>query len=159
VRGGHSGALSDGPLRRQPAAGGDSPKARGDAAEPARAIAFQSTEADYSTNGTRRSANCIAGLCHRYFASDTKWASTPKEYPTMIKTRIFAAAAAAALIGAGSAPAFAKTQDSQSVTSAGASSSKGERKICKRFANTASRTQSEKLCLTKADWKKFDSQN
>jgi hypothetical protein len=78
----------------------------------------------------------------------------------MIKTRILKAFAAAALIGAGSAPAFAKTQDSQGNGSAGASASdRGERKICKRFDNSASRLRSERLCLTKAEWKKFDDQN
>jgi hypothetical protein len=83
----------------------------------------------------------------------------PQEYRTMIKTRIFTAFAAAALIGAGTAPAFAKTQDNQPSENAGASASKSERKICKRFDNTASRLRSERVCLTKSDWKKFDSLN
>ena len=77
----------------------------------------------------------------------------------MTKSRIFAAFAAAALVGAGSAPAFAKTQDSQSVASAGAASEKSERKICKRFDQTGSRVRGETVCFTKADWKKFDSLN
>ena len=77
----------------------------------------------------------------------------------MIKSRIFTAFAAAALIGAGSAPAFAKAQDSQSVNSAGASSDKSERKTCKRFDHSASRLLSEKVCFTKSDWKKFNSLN
>ncbi len=77
----------------------------------------------------------------------------------MIKTRIFTAIAAAALVGAGSAPAFAKSQDNQTNGSVAAASDKGERKICKRFDNTASRLRSEKVCLTKSDWKKFDAQN
>ena len=74
----------------------------------------------------------------------------------MIKTRIFTALAAAAIAAAGSAPAFAKSQDSQGNGSVATASDKGERKICKRFDNSASRMRSEKLCLTKAQWKKFD---
>ena len=77
----------------------------------------------------------------------------------MTKTRIFNALAAAALLSAGTAPAFAKAQDSQSVSSPGASSEKSERKICKRFDHTASRLLSETVCFTKADWKKFDNLN
>ncbi len=77
----------------------------------------------------------------------------------MIKTRIFTAIAAAALVGAGTAPAFAKSQDNQTNGSIAAASDRGERKICKRFENSASRMRSEKLCLTKDEWKKFDAQN
>jgi hypothetical protein len=73
----------------------------------------------------------------------------------MIKTKIFAAFAAAAILGAGTAPAFAKSQDSQGNGSA-ASEDKGARKICKRFENSASRMRAERLCLTRAEWKKFD---
>jgi hypothetical protein len=83
----------------------------------------------------------------------------PREYRTMIKTRIFTAFAAAALIGAGSAPAFAKTQDNQPSESAGASASKSERKLCQRFEHSASRLLSEKVCLNKTDWKKFNNLN
>jgi hypothetical protein len=75
----------------------------------------------------------------------------------MIKTRILSAFAAASLLAAGSAPAFAKAQDSQSVTSAGASASKSARKICQRFEMTGSRLRGETVCLTKSGWKTFDS--
>ncbi len=78
----------------------------------------------------------------------------------MIKTRIFTAFAAAALVAAGSAPAFAKSQDNQGNGSAGASvEDRGDRKICKRFDHSASRLLSERVCFTKSDWKKFDAQN
>lgn len=78
----------------------------------------------------------------------------------MTKSRIFTAFAAAAILTAGTAPAFAKSQDSQGNGSAGASAAeKGDRKICKRFDNSASRMRSEKLCLTKSQWKKFGDQN
>ena len=77
----------------------------------------------------------------------------------MIKTRILSAITAAALVAAGSVPAFAKAQDSQSYGRTSASSSdKAERKICKSFPNTASRLRTETLCLTKSGWKKFDAQ-
>jgi flagellar motility protein MotE (MotC chaperone) len=76
----------------------------------------------------------------------------------MIKNRFLTAFAAAALLGAG-APAFAKTQDSQPANSEGASSAKGERKICKRFDHSTSRLLSESVCFTKSDWKKFNSLN
>ena len=33
---------------------------------------------------------------------------------------------------------------------------KAEPKICKTFQNTASRMKSERLCLTKDEWRKFD---
>jgi hypothetical protein len=77
----------------------------------------------------------------------------------MIKTRIFTAFAAAALVAAGSAPAFAKSQDNQTNGSVAGASEKGERKICKRFDHSASRLLSERVCFTKSDWKKFDAQN
>jgi hypothetical protein len=75
----------------------------------------------------------------------------------MTKTRLFTAFAAAASIAASSAPAFAKAQDSQGNGSPGASAREtGERKICKRFENSSSRLLSERLCLTRTEWKKFD---
>jgi predicted transglutaminase-like cysteine proteinase len=76
----------------------------------------------------------------------------------MTKTRIFAPIAAAALLAASGAPAFAKSQDSQGSGSVVSVEEKGERKICKRFQNSASRTRSERVCLTKTQWKKFQEQ-
>jgi hypothetical protein len=35
---------------------------------------------------------------------------------------------------------------------------KAEQKTCRYFANTASRLKSERLCLTKDQWRKFDEQ-
>ena len=86
-----------------------------------------------------------------------KMGINPREYQAMTKTRFFAPLAAAALLAAGSAPAFAKSEGSQNSSgSAAASAEAGERKICKRFDNSASRLRSERLCLTKAEWKKFE---
>ena len=75
----------------------------------------------------------------------------------MIKTRIFAAFAAAAVVAAGTAPAFAKSQDSQAAGGAGASSEKSARKTCKRFEHSTSRLRGETVCHTQTQWKKFDS--
>lgn len=75
----------------------------------------------------------------------------------MTKTRFFAPLAAVALLATGAAPAFATAQDSGGSVSA--SSEKEARKTCKRFDHSASRLLSEKLCYTKADWKKFNSTN
>ena len=60
-----------------------------------------------------------------------------------------------ALSMAFAAPAFAaKTSQDEQPT---AGSAKSEKKTCKTFANTASRMKSTRLCLTKAEWKKFES--
>ena len=74
----------------------------------------------------------------------------------MTKTRFFAPLAAAALLAAGAAPAFAKTQDGQTVEAA--SAGKSERKICKRFDRSESRMRSERVCLTKAGWEKLQAE-
>jgi hypothetical protein len=64
-------------------------------------------------------------------------------------------AAMAIMTAAMPAAALAKGQDGQP-TNSSASNDKGERKICKTFASTESRMKSTRLCLTKAEWKKFD---
>ena len=73
----------------------------------------------------------------------------------MTRTAIFAPLAALSLVAAGASPAFAKSQNEGAATSAGA---KAERKICKTIDATGARTRSEKVCLTKAQWKKLDAQ-
>ena len=89
----------------------------------------------------------------------------------MIRTAIAASALLLGLIGTPSLGAGSRSgnhgaaqdaeqgagQDSESGQGAGsASAPAGERKICKTFANSASRMKSERLCLTQAGWKKFD---
>lgn len=73
---------------------------------------------------------------------------------------IFAASAALALVAG--APAFAaKSQNRQTVGSDGGGSgakAKGERKTCRTFDSTESRMKREKLCLTRAQWKKFEAE-
>ena len=73
----------------------------------------------------------------------------------MNPTKLFAPLAALSLLAV-SAPALAKSQDSDGNGSVAA---KSEKKICKTFENTASRMKREKLCLTRAQWKKFDAEN
>ena len=47
----------------------------------------------------------------------------------------------------------------EATTSAQASpDTKAERKTCRTFENTASRMKSERVCLTKEGWRKFDEQ-
>jgi len=74
----------------------------------------------------------------------------------MTKTSFFAPLAAVALVAAGAVPAFAKSQNDQANSSAASTGEKGERKICKRFTRSETRVGSEKVCLTKAQWQKFD---
>ncbi|HEX8448618.1 MAG TPA: hypothetical protein VF652_03405 [Allosphingosinicella sp.] len=74
---------------------------------------------------------------------------------------IFASAAALAM--ASGSPAFAaKTQGQQQLAAsdqAGGGAgveSKAERKICRLIDSTESRMKRQRLCFTKAEWKKFD---
>ena len=70
-----------------------------------------------------------------------------------IKRDVLIASFAAFSLIAAAAPASAKAQDSELGTG---SAAKTEKKICKTFQNTASRMKATRLCLTKAEWKKFD---
>ena len=66
-------------------------------------------------------------------------------------------ASTAALAMAAGSPAFAaKNQNQQVAASDSGGGGVKARKICRTYANTASRMKREKLCLTRADWKKFD---
>lgn len=71
---------------------------------------------------------------------------------------IFASLAAVALIAAAPAGASSGTK-SDSAETQDAETPKAEKKVCKNFENTASRMKSTRLCLTKAEWKKFDRMN
>ena len=79
-----------------------------------------------------------------------------------MKTKlIFASTAALALVAAAPAQA-AKSQDRQAAESEGAAAGakeKGERKICRTFERTDSRMKADKVCLTRAEWKKFDAES
>jgi hypothetical protein len=77
----------------------------------------------------------------------------------MIKNRIFAPLAAAALLVAGAAPAFAKSQDSQGNGSVASAEDKGARKICKRLQNSGTRLRNDRICLTATEWRKVEAQN
>jgi hypothetical protein len=72
-------------------------------------------------------------------------------------------ASVAALAMAAGTPAFAAKDQNRQVgasDSDGGAGEKVEKKTCRTFPNSASRMKSERLCLTKAEWKKFEeSQN
>jgi hypothetical protein len=72
----------------------------------------------------------------------------------MTKTSLFAPLAALSLLAAGAAPAFAKAQGEQP---AATGSGKEQRKICRNIPRTESRL-TERVCLTKAQWRKLDDQ-
>jgi len=68
---------------------------------------------------------------------------------------IFASAAALAMVAG--TPAFAAKGSGQpSAEAGGGEKAKAERKKCRTFENSAMRTKRERLCLTAAEWKKFD---
>ncbi|HET9639851.1 MAG TPA: hypothetical protein VFP12_11655 [Allosphingosinicella sp.] len=75
-----------------------------------------------------------------------------------IKTILASTAAFAMVAGTPAFAAKSQNQNQQAVASdagGGAGVDKGK-KICRSFANTVSRMKREKLCLTKAEWKKFE---
>ena len=75
---------------------------------------------------------------------------------------IFASTVAVALVAG--TPAFAAKSQNQSrqvaaaydAAASGGAKAKAERKKCRTFENTAMRTKRERLCLTAAEWKKFE---
>ena len=72
---------------------------------------------------------------------------------------IFASAAALAMVAG--TPAFAaksQTERQQAVASDAGGGGEKARKICRTFKNTVSRMKAEKVCLTRAEWKKVDEQ-
>lgn len=75
----------------------------------------------------------------------------------IIATSIAALLLAGAAIPAAAEPAAgaAASQDGASASDQGAAA-KAERKTCRRFDNSARRTQAVTLCLTKQEWKKFE---
>lgn len=71
---------------------------------------------------------------------------------TMIATPAFAERGRASEAAATSEAATAPTQASNTATP------KAERKTCRTFENTVSRLKSERLCLTREGWRKFEEQ-
>ncbi|MGA9582039.1 MAG: hypothetical protein WBR13_08740 [Allosphingosinicella sp.] len=69
---------------------------------------------------------------------------------------IFASTAALAMVAG--TPAFAAKNQNQhvAVSEAGGGGDEKAKKVCRSFKNTVSRVKREKLCLTKAEWKKFE---
>ena len=71
---------------------------------------------------------------------------------------IFASTAALAMVAG--TPAFAAKSPNQQVAASdsGAGAGVKARKICRTFKNTVSRMKAEKVCLTRAEWKKVDAE-
>jgi len=72
---------------------------------------------------------------------------------------IFASAAALALVAG--TPAFAAKEQNERQHAVASDSAGGEakaRKICRTFRNTVSRMKAEKVCLTRAEWKKVEAE-
>ena len=70
-------------------------------------------------------------------------------------------ASAAALAMVAGTPAFAAKNQNQQVAASDSGGGGGvkEKKICRTFQNTVSRVKRERMCLTRAEWKKYqDSQ-
>ncbi|HEX8307209.1 MAG TPA: hypothetical protein VF645_02180 [Allosphingosinicella sp.] len=69
---------------------------------------------------------------------------------------------AAALAMAAATPAFAAKEQGQRLAASDSGgggagvNAKGERKICKFMDATESRMKRERLCFTKAEWRKFE---
>ena len=68
---------------------------------------------------------------------------------------IFASTAALALM-AGTPAVAAKSQSEQPVAGNSGAKAKEERKTCRTFESTESRMKRTRLCLTRAQWKKFE---
>ena len=67
----------------------------------------------------------------------------------------------AAAIALTATPAFAaktSAKDQAIAQEAGSSTESSERKICKRLENTGTRMKHDRVCLTKADWRKLEDQ-
>ncbi|HEY0044411.1 MAG TPA: hypothetical protein VGB62_07660 [Allosphingosinicella sp.] len=69
----------------------------------------------------------------------------------MNRNSLFASIAALSMIAAAAPAAAARGQDAPEATA-----QKADKKICRKFDNTTSRMKSTKLCLTKAEWRKFE---
>ena len=73
--------------------------------------------------------------------------------------RFITVAGLAAALAVTATPAFAaktSAKDQAVVQEAGGSAESGERKICKRMENTGTRMKNDRVCLTKADWRKLE---
>jgi isocitrate dehydrogenase len=71
---------------------------------------------------------------------------------------IFASAAALAMAAGTPALAAKAPGQNQQIAASEAGGGTAEKKICRTFKNTVSRMKSEKLCMTRAAWKKFEAE-
>jgi hypothetical protein len=67
-------------------------------------------------------------------------------------------AAAAALAVVATAPASARTQNADGNAAAAGQKKQQGRKICRTFENSSSRLKAQRVCLTKEQWKKFETE-
>lgn len=76
------------------------------------------------------------------------------------KAHLIPIAALALVAAAPPSAALASNGEQQNVTSSESGGSdataKGDRKICKTLANTARRTATKRLCMTRAEWREFE---
>jgi hypothetical protein len=68
---------------------------------------------------------------------------------------ILASTAALALVAG--TPAFAAKSQGESVSGGSDAKAKSERKTCRTFDASESRMKRTRLCLTREEWRKFDS--
>jgi hypothetical protein len=70
--------------------------------------------------------------------------------------KMILAATAALAMAAGTPALAAKSQGQSQQAVAADAGGANAKKTCRTFRNTVSRMKQEKLCLTRADWKKFE---
>ena len=73
--------------------------------------------------------------------------------------RLITVTGLAAALAFTATPAFAakaRAKDEAVAPEAGGSAENGDRKICKRLENTGTRMKSERVCLTKSEWKQVE---
>ena len=73
-----------------------------------------------------------------------------------IRTILAATAALAMAAGTPAVAAKGQSQNQQAVAADAGGGSGGAKKICRTFRNTVSRMKAEKVCLTRAEWKKVE---
>jgi predicted transglutaminase-like cysteine proteinase len=75
--------------------------------------------------------------------------------------RLITVTGLAAALALSATPAFAAKTSAKDQTVAqesGASAEAGEKKICKRLENSGTRMKNDRVCLTKAEWRKVEDQ-
>jgi hypothetical protein len=76
----------------------------------------------------------------------------------LLAAAAFAMIATPALADRGRSEAAAQDTSATAAQAPTDATPKAERKTCRTFQNTASRMKSERLCLTREEWRKFEDQ-